>query len=288
MSGGFPTGFDICCCTPLGPNTSTSKGTIVTANSTINSMGPWVQIGAANTANDISWIVIGIDVANSVTNAMLVNIGIGASGSVNTVINDLSCAPTANQDLSSWGSSLYSFPLQIQANNALWAQCQASTASATCCITVLGFEGSFLASEGCAGIDTYGANTANSFGTALDPGASAETKGSWVSMVTSTGKDICGLFGCIDPQGQTTGAANTQAYLIDIGIGSSGSQNTIVSNYPYQSSRYSTIVGIPDKTNIPFFPINIPAGTNIWARCQCNQTTATVRIIGLTLYGVWA
>lgn len=289
MAGGFPYGFESCLATTYGANTSTSAGTPVTGNTSTNSMGPWVQIGA-NTTNDICFVIVDLDCSNSKGYAALLNLGIGASGSVNAIVKDLSVCPTANSDLTEMQDSMYAFPLQIKANNAIWAQCQGSTASEIILVSVIGMDGGFAESEGCGGVDTYGSNTTASFGTAIDPGATINTKGTWVSMSASLPNDICGLFGNFDNQGSSsTGTVKQETFLVDIGIGVSGSQNTIISNFPYSCARYATTyVGNPNDTGIPFIPINIPAGTALWARAQCSSNTATYRIVGLTLYGVWA
>ena len=97
-------------------------------------------------------------------------------------------------------------------------------------------------------------------------GATANTKGSWVSIGT-TAYDACWvrinrvLF---------SGTVGDWGVAIDIGIGSSGNQVPIVNNLLIPSNgQFQTFI-----TPLTL-PLNIPAGTNIWVRSQCNVGSCT-------------
>jgi hypothetical protein len=107
-------------------------------------------------------------------------------------------------------------------------------------------------------------------------GATANTKGSWVSIGT-TAYDACWvrinrvLF---------SGTVGDWGVAIDIGIGSSGNQVPIVNNLLIPSNgQFQTFI-----TPLTL-PLNIPAGTNIWVRSQCNVGSCTDKAsVTLTLF----
>jgi len=115
----------------------------------------------------------------------------------------------------------------------------------------------------------YG-TSAISAGTILTANASTNTKGSYAQITASTTYDICGLYVSIG-QANTAGAA----YSVDLAVGAGGSEVIIIADISYQQG----------STNIAplFFPIGIPAGSRIAARCQSTTTVATIKcqVIGM-------
>jgi hypothetical protein len=114
-------------------------------------------------------------------------------------------------------------------------------------------------------IKTVGAVGSTSKGTVVTSGA-ANTKGSWVALSTSTPNDADGLIILI---GSPSASVD---YLVDIGVGAAASEIVIIANL--------TIGGkIPmTRTSYPLWPISIPAGTRLSARCQDSTGSSTLSV----------
>jgi len=94
-------------------------------------------------------------------------------------------------------------------------------------------------------------------GAPLLQASSANTKGSWVEIKASTSVD------CHELTIYRTYKRNAFDFLVDIGIGASGSQTTIISNYLFPNDQSDSCGNCTAS-----FPIYIPAGTQIWGRQQ--------------------
>ena len=101
-------------------------------------------------------------------------------------------------------------------------------------------------------------------GTALTPNASADTKGTWVELITAAAntEQSNNLWVCMfDP---AAGAQDT-AFLVDIGVGGAGVEEVICPNL------FGWISGVDGKAaDVYNFPIDIPAGARIAARNQAS------------------
>ena len=97
-------------------------------------------------------------------------------------------------------------------------------------------------------------------GTTITSNGSANTKGSWTQLVASTSSDTCWVL--INTLSKTWAAAG-YGVAVDIGVGSSGNEIVLIPNVLTASDdatyNISTSVG---------FPVSIPSGTRISARCQ--------------------
>jgi hypothetical protein len=90
---------------------------------------------------------------------------------------------------------------------------------------------------GCAESSTYGAVTSgNTDGTDITPNATANTKGSWVELTASLDHDTTG--GIIITLGSIESSTTSEgSYLVDIGIGGSGSEEVVLSNLKFTRER---------------------------------------------------
>jgi len=116
----------------------------------------------------------------------------------------------------------------------------------------------------------------NTRGTAVAPGA-ANTKGSWVELSSGLAADISLLtvMGLISPNLTTP-----NYYAVDIGIGAIGSEISLISNLMFHAAS---------SWNYRFyqFPLSIPEGTRVVARCQALDVTSVDKNIYICLTG-WA
>jgi len=284
MAGGWPIGSEVCNGTDQGSVTTTSNGTAVVTSSSTNTKGSWTQL-IASSAIDACWIVV-TGGAASTADTLAFDIGVGASGSEIAIIQNI-----INFSNNSWPiDSRLAFPCQIAAGTRISARAQATVASQTMNIQVTLFDGEWNALEGAEGVvDTYGFVSSTTLGTAIDPGATTNTKGTYAQLTASTTADLLGFMLAFDFQNDNAGAVGQITNLIDISTGASGSEIVLVPNIVINYMNYGSADGCAIyPTHIPFIPCPIPAGTRIAARAQSSNATATTRVFGLTFYGVRA
>ena len=90
--------------------------------------------------------------------------------------------------------------------------------------------------------------------------ASANTKGSYVELLASTARNYDAM---MITESYCQGDAD---YLTDIAIGAAGSEQVIINNI----IRSADDIAVHYGGGILVFPIQIPAGSRISARCQCS------------------
>lgn len=123
--------------------------------------------------------------------------------------------------------------------------------------------------------ENAGAVTSTSRGTALTANASANTKAtSYTQLIASTAFDATGILVMFDD------CAAAADFLVDIAVGASSSEQVILSNLLVSAGTGSIVYG-----GHYFFPINIPAGSRISARCQCTTGGSAVRCSALLFSG---
>lgn len=107
--------------------------------------------------------------------------------------------------------------------------------------------------------------------TAGDP---AHTKGAWTELMT-VDRDTHGLYVRADTNAAST--ADT-AMLLDIGVGSAGSEQVVLANYLW---GYNALAN-PKDFDLPLF---FPAGSRIAARTQAATALRVSTVFGATAYG---
>jgi hypothetical protein len=271
MAGGFPLGLELCNGQAIVV-TGTSTGTVVTASGSINTKGAFTQLIAA-TAFDTCWMGVFIN-DTSGTGTVMVDIAIGAAAAEKVIVQNLTgCGAFIVQV-----PSFFHFPIMIPAGTRISARSQSAHASEAGTVSVYLWDGAFTQMEGGAGVDSIGALTASSHGTTITANASANTKGSYVSLGV-TARDYIGLSVGMD-QGVST--ANSTHFLFDIAIGAGGAQSDIIPNIAGTWDGITSDALFPTSWG-PFF-IPIPSGTNLWARWQ---TGAGSNQICIAAYGIY-
>lgn len=260
----------------FGVTASASRGTTITASATANTKGTWTQLTAA-TARDAVWIDVDIHSATAARDYLL-DIGIGAAGSEHVLIPDLIAGSGTG---SICRGAVYRFPIFVPAGSRLAARCQSGTGSATIRVAGTLTAASFNSDCGSSEVTAYGALAASTAGTTVDPGATANTKGTWTEITAATSAPIRAL---VVGQGNLVQTTRTSCdWLLDIGIGPAGSEQVLIGDQHWEcSTTCDTIVPIARP---PYF-VDIPAGTRLAARAACSITTATVRNLSTVYYGV--
>jgi hypothetical protein len=269
----------------VGIDTANSRGTTVTTGVANTKTTSWVQI-VASTAFDYDTITIVLsDVAAG--GDFLVDIAIGAASSEVIVAANLS-ASSGTGSISR--GAVYVLPIPIPAGSRISAKSQSNLASATVRVCAYGSAGGFAVIEPMGRVTTYGANTADSGGTSVDPGGVAHTKGTadpgttsggWFQITSSTTNPIRALILAFPNQANGTRTSGT--WLVDVGIGAQGSRTVIIPNLLLQASTTDDTM-VPNVLG-PFY-VNIPAATAIAIRCQSVVIDATDRLFDVIVYGI--
>lgn len=260
-----------------GVSAATSVGGTTVAGAVAeNTKGAWVELTAA-TAADCNQMSVLMAAASAFDH--LTDIAVGASGSEVALLSNLLFA-RANS--TSNGNFCYTFPVKIPAGTRIAARNQCKgTASGLTRVQLLLASGNFH--PHIAGtVATYGANTADSGGTRIDPGATINTKGPWYEITGATSSAIKGALFSLGQEAISSRSAAME-WLIDLGVGAAGSETVLLSDYGVLA--YSGTAVTPQPSVSPLLPVDIPAGSRIAMRCQCSSN-ATNRWLDAILYGV--
>jgi hypothetical protein len=259
-----------------GANAAGSGGTDFAVGAVANTKTGWTQI-IASSSQRADGLLITVSPSNIATADYLVDIGIGGAGSETVLLSNL---------LYSVGSSATGFgpisifcPIYVAPGTRISARAQSSDTSAVgVSVIVRLIKGGTAERIRSTVATTYGADTSDSGGTAVDPGGSAHTKGAWteISASVSVGFDSCLLL-----FGQRNNASNAnQNMLLDIGVGASGSESVIFAD------MYMRILDVEQiYPNCIWLPISVKPGQRLAARCQCSGIDATDRVIDLVVVG---
>lgn len=248
--------------------------TAVTTGGSANTKGSWTQL-IASTSGDITGIIISwMDNEN---NYGLYDIGVGAAAAETAVIqNAWFCGRSGRYE----GDSAY-HSVNIASGSRISIRTQGGGASQTTDFSGYGFDSSGLVFGG-GTAETWGAVTASSRGTSIDPGTTANTKGSYVELVASTSNTVDWVTVYIGHDASYS--HNYASYAIDIATGAASSEVVIIPDiWAYTDATEDVLYPMA----IGPFAVNIPSGTRISARCQCTITTAD-RVISVHATGMTA
>ena len=256
-----------------GEDTGNSRGTQVDSSTTANTKGSFTEI-VASTPFDADGIVIFVGAANA--DSFLLDVAVGASASEQVVIPDI------RSDLKGSVAAHFIAPISIAASSRISVRVADDVASARNYFMGIGLlPKSFFASEALGRATAYGVVTGDSGGTQIDPGANANTKGSYAQIVASTTnpmKMLCVSF--------ATAAGNhnmtTYSGLVDIAVGAAASEQIIFDNI---HTRCDSISDNLSPVFLGPIPVNIPSGTRVAVRAQSNITDATDRLFDVVIYG---
>lgn len=262
--------------TSVGTDTSDSGLTDVTA--TNGSEGTWTSLGTLGNACDAIWVYVH---KASTNKAFYVDIGTGAGGSPTLRIENLVLSETINQN------SVYYFPVDstvFSSGETLQARARtnSATGSEVISVAIIG------SSEAVPGItspsyETVGVDeTSTDAGTALDPGGTVNTEGTWTeitggSAVGASVQHICLVCSSIG------GALTTADWLFDIGVWTGATTATeIISDVPLAADT-----GKDQITPRYFiFPAADFQSARISMRARCSINDATDRLLRVAMYAV--
>lgn len=209
---------------------------------------------------------------DTTTSHISIDIAIGAAASEVEILTDF-CIGTPTTAVAITKSGSIFIPLRVPKGSRISARCSSASAVR---VMIHGYNGAPGRMEGFSQIQALGVSSNR--GVAVNAGASANTKGAWAEITSSTADFIKGLLVQIDENANTI--LTTGQFLIDIGIGGAGSEVVIIPNIPAATHSTDDFIAY---SHTDFYPIEIPPGTRIAARCQSSITDATDRVIGVSL-----
>lgn len=251
----------------------TTAGTSVAADASANTKGTsFTELDAATT-DDADGFYLNI-LVNSQTD-MLIDIATGAASSETVIVADIQVSSSQNTTIQEVVE--FYIPLPIVAGTRLSARCQASTGSKTCFLAPTLVSGEPYSLMRCVRSDTYGANTADSGGTSVDPGASISTKGGWVQLSASIAADADYVVTLI---GNQLNAARTDSnFAVDLGTGANPNEVVLIPNmYARPNSQSDGIRPHEFERWVP----KVPSGTRLVARASCGINDATDRLLDVS------
>lgn len=116
--------------------------------------------------------------------------------------------------------------------------------------------------------ETQGASTTTSLGTTLTAAASANTKGTYSTVGSSTSFDYEAITVYFY---RNSASAN---YTIDLAVQISGGNHIKAADLRFDGFRVAN-----GRADVYYLPIHIPSGSQLSARCQSSSASATCQII---------
>ena len=237
-----------------------------------NTKGSWVEVEDSLTSDAQGLL---LTFGDSSSDDYLFDIGVGAAASEVVVVANI---PWCRQLASSGIKESAYIPFRIAAGARVSLRCQNTVGGGTASAGVTFLHAVPLSP--CTVATTYGAATADSGGTSVDPGSSANTKGAYSQITASTTGAIKWLLVGIGNQVNTT--RTSANWLMDIATGGAGAEVVLIPNLNLQAGAGLDVM----HPHYFSFPCDIPSGTRLAVRAQCSITDATDRLFDVILIGL--
>jgi len=255
-----------------GEVTSTTAGTPVTAGSPAHIEGTKTQIAAADTAFESDGVIFHIN--SNGGGRFLLRPYVGAVGVEQPLLRDTAGNAMGILVLpprpATTGQSVF-LPLSIPASTRVTVSAQSTIGTAAYQVSLTYLKTGFMPWPTMSGGRAYGITSATTSGTSIDPtiaGVYAEhTKGDWFSLGTTVGDHRSII---LSAQLGEASREDDSRWLLDLGIGTGN--DTIIPNLLLGTEFNSDQVG---ASFFGPFPMFIPSGTAVRARCQHSQFVPT-------------
>jgi hypothetical protein len=261
---------------PVGPAVA---GVTLTADGANHTKGLYSEIAASTAFACNSAVVMVTLVTNTDGTQYLFDIATGAGGAESIKLPDLLTDNPAGDASAGHGS--YAFPLAIAASTRIAGRVQCSTGASVLHVAI-----TLIAAGDTAGICSfvnYGSVTADSGGTSVDPGGSANTKGSTYSQITASTSAVTQSLTWMFSLGGNT-APQTALWAVDIATGAGGAEVVLIPDSRMSARSLVAASGVlmvaPRSYTVLTY---IPASTRIAVRASSNITDATDRLFDIAM-----
>lgn len=256
-----------------GADATASRGT-AGATAANDTKTAYTQLIASSAFHATGFLVT-VDAALAAGNSLLFDVAVGAAASEQDIVENFAVTPRF-----SVSQRIY-FPLPIPAGSRVSVRHQATSGSVVTYWMVHLIGRPLLSSSPLGRSTTYGANAADSGGVSVDPGGTANTKGSYSEIVASTTNIIKALYVCFSSGDNLSRTDCT--WLFDIAVGAGTSEEIILADL------FLTIENATDApTPAPLGPLPyaIPSGSRIAARAMCSIIDAADRLMDVVIVGL--
>lgn len=257
-----------------GADLANSVPTSIAASATINTKGTWTGFGTTWSRPFVGFWFFRRPVTANAQILMDIGYTIDAGTTWVTLIPNLAMNHQTSLIRSDY------FPFAIPRNAQFGARIQSNVASATCRVMVMPVPGDSYYPGGLQKARDWGAGTSNSLLTAVDPGATINTKGAWVAYAGFTVVNKARAI-ALAVHDNTNAAPSAFNWLIDVAWGDASNKNILLNNIPRSDSATVGLMG-PDFYG--WFPCSIPKTAVLYVRAQCSGNDATDRVLGVGLY----
>lgn len=251
----------------------------VAADAAANTKGLWTEV-LAQSAIKADYLSVHLRMVG--TNiGTLTDIGVGPAGAEQVVAaNLIASAPGTSGGFP--GTPLYEMmPVAIPAGSRIAARVQGSAVSSFMALTAFITDCGEVPRESRPRVETAGADTSDSGGTSVDPGASTGVKGAWAQVVASTEMRWDALI--LGIGNQQNAARSSFSWAVDIGVGPPGGEVVVVSDLNFISITTNDVLTRPTFGPLP---VRIPPTSRVAVRASCSGNDATDRLFDAILYGL--
>lgn len=245
-----------------------------------NAKGSWTElIASTSIAAKLVWVHYR---ANTDASPYVLDIGVGSAGSEDVIIPNL----LVDQQTAGTGNAQGGFgPFRVDIASASRIAVRAETDATAAGDETINVEVLICDSElpllTSPTLNTYGVTVGSTpKGNTLDPGATINTKGAYTEITASAAASIQHLHIVLGTKMNTAAAAAD--FLIDIAIGSAGSETDIVSNLFFSTIAAPDFI-LPTTIVIPGDNFG---SQRISARAQCSINDATDRLLSIAATAV--
>jgi hypothetical protein len=268
-----PCGFDLILDSQTARPSSSTLGIAVTGDAAADTKSGYQQIfsGAAVT-NDVYGIRISGNLlgVNAETRMVLFDVATDPAGgtSYGVVIANLGMMPTQTFMGGAWS---YFFPLFIKAGSSIAIRAQCGTGSVSPQFRVwLYCKPTRPEIWRCGSyVDTFGATTASTTGTAVTPGTTND--GSWTSLGT-TSRPVWYWQACFLIDNSST--TNNLVYDCDVGAGDVTNKDVVIQGLSYYGTSSETVIPLA-YPSLNECVHEAPTSTGVYGRSQCSGTANT-------------
>lgn len=254
---------------PAGP---TAAGATVTTGAQ-NVKGSYTELvsSAGFIANSILFRVLTCDISNR----YLVDIATGAGGAETVVVPNL-VGENASSAATQPGQGLYTLPLAVASGARVSCRAQSSAAAGSQVLTVsihLIAAGNI---QGIPAFTNYGADTATSLAVQVDPGGTANTKGSYSQITASTAEVT--QFLCL-MVARSHSQSDPASWAVDLATGAGGAETVLIPDIRQSSADGGGTLGVRSYSFVTY----IPASTRLAGRASSSLTIATPRTLTMAV-----
>lgn len=247
----------------------------ITAGGSAHTKGSFAELSAATAAASSRQHVECLE-SDAASQYFLFDLALGAAGAEVVVVENI----FARFRLGRAGGFIAQTDIDIPIGSRVSSRCQSVQASALLSLAMI-LEHRAL--TGLPSAVTYGADLANTRGTRVDPGGTANAKGSYIEIAAVTGAshDTMSLFFGEWDQTNNLDGLTFAFWLVDVSTGAAGAE----------------VVWLPDLTLTRVvlqngiemtafrFAVDMPKYTRMACRCACTISTVEDRVITISGFG---